>query len=210
MVSPPARLEGSLIDHRFVLLALAFNVLGAGSYMVRLLRSEIQPHIVTWSIWALAPAVAFLAQLHDGVGLPSAITLFTSVSPATVVVVLLIRGNYLLDVTPFDVGCGLLSILGLALWLSLRETGFAVGFAILSDALASLPTYRKAIRRPGSESWITYGCLAVSALITLATVTEWSFARVGFLVYLAVLGSTMTATVLIGGRRARAGPVAAP
>ncbi|GLK99370.1 hypothetical protein [Dactylosporangium matsuzakiense] len=137
-----------MIDHRFVLLALAFNVLGAGSYMLRLLRTTVQPHIITWSIWALAPAVAFAAQRHDGVGLPSAITLFTGISPAAVVVVLLIRGNYLLNVTPFDVCCGLLSIVGLVLWLVFRQTGFAVGFAILSDGLASLPTMAAARALP--------------------------------------------------------------
>ncbi|GIM96586.1 hypothetical protein [Paractinoplanes toevensis] len=194
-----------MIPAGFVFLALAFNVLGAGSYLYRLARREIQPHIVTWALWALAPLVAFVAQLSEHIGVQSLITLFTGASPLVVVVMLIARRQGAWGVTACDLFCGALSVAGLIIWALTRHAAYAVLFAIAADALAAVPTYRKAWRNPGSESWFNFACLAVSALITLATITTWSPAHYAFAAYLAVLGLSMTAVILLGNRRVAAG-----
>ncbi|WP_436533680.1 hypothetical protein [Actinoplanes sp. HUAS TT8] len=190
-----------MIPSGFVFLALAFNCLGAGFYLYRLVRREIQPHIVTWALWALAPGLAFSAQVSDGLGLAALVTLFTGVSPLVVVVVLILRGQAAWGVTGFDVFCGALSVLGIAAWLLTRHAAYAVVLAIAADALASVPTYRKSWRDPESESWFNYGCLTVSALITLATISGRTLSHYAFAGYLAVLGAGLTAIILLRGRR---------
>jgi hypothetical protein len=195
-----------VIPSGFIILALLLNCFGAGTYIYKVLRRRVQPHIVTWSMWAFAPYVAFFAQLSDGVGVQSLLTLFSGTSPLIVVVILLILHEQIWTVTAFDIVCGALSILGIAVWLLSRQAQYAVIFAIAADAFASIPTYRKAWRDPGSESRVNFGCLAVSALITLATIKVWSLSQVAFAAYLVVLGASLVG-VLLTARHVRQGRV---
>lgn len=194
-----------MIPAEFVALALLLNCVGAGTYLYELLRGRIRPHIVTWSLWALAPCVAFFAQLSEGVGVQSLTTLFAGASPLLVVVILLVRRDASWAVTRFDLVCGALSVAGVVVWVLARRAEYAVVFAVLADAFASVPTYRKTLRAPGSESWANFGCLTLSALITLATLTTWSLSHYAFAAYLALLGASMTGVILVGRRRGVAG-----
>ena len=60
-------------------------------------------------------------------------------------------------------------------------------------------------RDPRSESFLNFACLAVSALITLATIRTWSLSHYAFAAYLALLGISMTAVILLRNRRLAAG-----
>ncbi|GIF22138.1 hypothetical protein Ate02nite_48680 [Paractinoplanes tereljensis] len=108
-------------------------------------------------------------------------------------------------VSAFDLFCGALSVAGLVAWAVTQRASYAVLLAIAADALASVPTFRKAWRNPASESWLNFGCLTFSALITLATITTWSLSRYAFAAYLAVLGLSMSAVILLRNRRVSAG-----
>lgn len=203
-----------MIDERFVLLALLLNLVGPATYLVRLVRGQVRPHVVTWTLWALAPYVAFLAQLGEGVGASSLITLASGTGPAAVAVAVVVRSrtnrSAIWSVTPFDLLCGGLSLVGLALWIVYRNAGFAIGLAIVADTLAAVPTYRKSLRDPRSESWLVYALLAGSAVITLATIDTWTFSEYGFVAYLAVLGTSIAVTIVAGNRRASPAAVAHP
>lgn len=186
-----------MISQNFIYLALAFHCVGACGYLVKLARGKIQPHLVTWSLWALAPIVAFIAQLDDGVGLPAMLTLFTGASPAVVVAISISKRNAIWKIEALDYFCGLLSIAGFAVWLTFRESAYSVGIAILADLLAALPTYRKSVRAPQSETWFNYACLAISAAITLGTIKTWTFTNYAFAMYLALLGTSLTTLLLV-------------
>ncbi|GII65330.1 hypothetical protein Skr01_54150 [Sphaerisporangium krabiense] len=194
-----------MIDPKFVFLALCFNVLGSAVYLRSALQNKIRPHLVTWFLWAVAPYLAFAAQMQEGVGLVSLVTLIAGINPTIIFLATLRSRDAHWSVSAFDLTCGALSIAGLVLWITYRQAGFAVTLAILSDALASAPTFKKSLSDPQSESWSVYGCLSVSSLITLATIDDWKFANYGFVGYLAVLGTSLTMIVLMGSRLRRRG-----
>lgn len=75
--------------------------------------------------------------------------------------------------TRFDLTCGTLSLLGLALWLITKEGNVAIFFSIVADGLAAVPTIVKAYRYPETEiGWVWL------------TVVDWTFAHYGFPLYI--------------------------
>ena len=192
-----------MIDPRFVFLALVFNFLGAGIYVRKSLRGEVKPHLVTWSLWAVVPYLAVLAQLSEGVRLPAFVTLVAGVSPTLTLLVAVRSRTAHWGTSRFDIGCGICAALGVVCWAVSSDARYALVFAIFADALAAIPTFRKSFTNPESESWIQYSCLTTSSLITLASLQVWSFANYGWAVYLALLGAGLTTLIVVRGRRVR-------
>lgn len=193
-----------MIDPRFVFLALVFNFLGAGIYVRKALRGQVRPHLVTWSLWAVVPYLAFLAQLSEGVHLPAFVTLVAGISPTLTLLVSVRSRTAHWTTSRFDIGCGACAVLGVVCWAVFADARFALVFAIFADALAAIPTFRKSFTNPESENWVQYACLTTSSLITLASLQVWSFATYGWAAYLALLGSGLAITIVVRGRRAAA------
>jgi hypothetical protein len=195
----------ALIDSRFIFLGLCFNFSGTIYYLRKALRREIKPHLVTWFLWALAPLIAFSAQTTENVGLPSLMTLMVGVNPALIFMVSVRDKEAHWSISKFDIVCGLLSLAGIGVWIVFQKAELGVAFSILSDALASIPTIRKAAIDPKSESWAVYVGAAVGAAITLATLKSWTFSRYAFAGYILVLCFSITAVILIRGLRLEKG-----
>lgn len=193
-----------MIDSRFVFFALVFNVLGTSAYVRRALQGRVKPHLVTWSLWAVVPYIAFFAQISEGVHLPAFITLVAGVNPTCTLLVSMRSRSAHWRTSRFDVLCGFAAGVGVVCWGVFADARYAIVFAIVADALAAVPTCAKSYTNPESESWIQYACLAVSSLIALASLQTWSFASYGWAAYLALLGGGLAATIVLRGRRKRA------
>ena len=90
--------------------------------------------------------------------------------------------------TPFDIGCGILSCMAIVLWLVFNNAIIGLIFAILADSLATIPTLAKSWKYPETETSITYWGYLLSAIIILFIVPEWNFENIGFLIAL-ILGN---------------------
>jgi len=179
-----------MIDERFVLLGGVVQIAGALRYVVDVLHGRTVPHRLTWLLWGVAPLVAFSAELSEGVGLHSLMTLLVGVSPLMILGASLVTrypGTW--RMTRFDAMCGALSVIGLILWQVTSEGNVAIGLSLAADALAAVPTVRKAFRAPETESYAAYLGAAISAAITLLTIRHWNFATVAWPVYI-FCGST--------------------
>ncbi|SHN46393.1 hypothetical protein [Cryptosporangium aurantiacum] len=197
-----------MIDPYFVFVALLFNILGTSVYVRKALQGRVKPHLVTWTLWAIVPYIAFVAQLSEGVHLPAFITLVAGVNPTLTLLVSMRSRSAHWRTSRSDFVCGVFAALGVVCWGVFADARYAIVFAILADALAAIPTFEKSFTNPESESWIQYACLAISSLIVLASLDTWSFAGYGWAAYLALLGAGLAATILVRGRRLRAeGPV---
>lgn len=194
-----------MIDPHFVFLGAAISCLGGLRYLAGVLTGRVQPNRVSWFMWALAPLVAFAAEVQEGVGLPSLMTFTVGFMPLLIFAASFAGRGSAWRLTRFDLLCGALSLAGLALWALTRSGNVAIAFGMLADALAAVPTLVKAYVAPESESCATYLGSALSAAITLLTVTAWSFATYAFPAY--ILGIGMLLTVLI---RFRLGPLMSP
>lgn len=175
-----------MFDERLVYLAAVLNMVGASTYAVATVRGRTRPHRVTWFVWAVAPLAAFVVQLGEGVGAQAALTFTAGCGPALVLLASFANSNGSWRFTRLDVGCGVLALLAIGLWLVTREGTTAIILAIAADGLAAVPTVIKAYRHPRTESAVAFWMGTGSGLVTLTTIDAWDFAHYGFPLY--VLG----------------------
>ncbi len=197
-----------MIDAHFAILGALIILTGNAAYARDTVRGNTQPNRVSWALWALAPMIAFAAEVVQGVGLDAVLTLAVGFGPLLVVAASYLDPKAYARVTPFDAGCGVLSLVALGAWAATGRGNVAILLSILADFLAAIPTIRKAYRYPHTEHAVAFVSGVLGSAITLLTIKadEWSFASVAFPAYI-LLDSGLIA-ILILVPRARPSAVA--
>lgn len=175
----------------FIGLAVAFNVAGLSVYVRDTVRGHTQPNRVTWLLWAVAPLIGFAAEIGEGVGVIAVTTLMLGLGPLVVLAASFVNRRGYARLTPFDLACGGLSVLALIAWRVTGSGDVAIVFSVLADLLAGAPTLRKAYTSPHTETATAFLCSAISASITLLTISDWTFASAAFPVYILAMSSTL-------------------
>jgi hypothetical protein len=184
-----------VIDPHFVWLGAALSMLGAAGYCRETLRGRVRPNRVSWLLWAVAPLIAFAAQISGGVGLPSVLALSVGVGPLCVFVCSFASGAGRWRLGRLDLACGALSALAILLWLVSGSGTVAIVMSIAADALAAVPTLVKAVRAPETEHAGPFRNGIGNATITLLTIRHWSFSSAGFPIYILLLAGTLYALI---------------
>jgi len=70
-----------MLHPNFVFLGIFINFLGALIYIRDTLKGKIQPNKISWGIWAVAPLIAFAAEVKQGVGVQSLATFMVGFTP---------------------------------------------------------------------------------------------------------------------------------
>jgi hypothetical protein len=195
-----------VIDRHFAILAAVIAVTGSAGYALDTLRGRTQPNRVSWTLWALAPLIAFAAELSEHVGLKSLLTFAVGLGPALVLVASFVDTRAYARVTALDIICGVLALAALAMWGLTGRGNVAIAFSILTDLLAAIPTLEKARRAPESESPKAFIGGSVGAALTLLTIRsqDWVFANFGFALYILLIDVTLLTLILrcrLPGRR---------
>lgn len=176
-----------MLNGNFVIVGILVNLLGNTSYVVDMFRGKAQPNRVSWGLWALAPLIAFVAELKQGVGIQSLLTLNVAFFPAIVFLLSFFIKKSYWKLEKLDIICGILSLFGLLLWYITQVGNIAIFFSIIADALASFPTLVKAYKYPETENAIAYFGSAIAGMITLLTITKWDFQDFGYPLYIALM-----------------------
>ena len=176
-----------MISENFIYLGAALNLIGSSTYVLHTLQGKTKPNRVTWFLWALAPLIAFAAQLDEGVGKQAILTFVVGFGPLLVFAASFINRKSIWKLTRFDFACGALSVLGLILWLVTDEGNLAIALSIAADGLAALPTVVKSFKEPETESYTVFLLGAVNAALTLLTIKVWAFAEYGFALYILII-----------------------
>jgi hypothetical protein len=173
-----------MIDERFIYVGVILNFIGGVGYLIDTLKGKTKPNKVTWFFWALAPLIAFAAQIQQGVGLSAWMTFSVGFSPLLIFIASFINKQSEWKLTKFDLICGALALCGLILWSLTRVGNLAIIFSILADLLAATPTFLKAWKAPETESSLIYLLSGINGLIALLTLTAWTFEYYGFPLYI--------------------------
>ncbi len=176
-----------MIDERFIFLGLLFNVFGTAKYIIATLRGQTKPNRVTFFLWALAPLIAFAAQIHEGVGLSSLMTFIVGFNPLLIFLASFVNKRSVWKLHTLDKVCGALSLVGLGLWLIFQTGEIAILFAIAADALAAIPTVVKSYHEPETENPWPFIAGIVSATVALLTAKVYDFATISFPVYILLI-----------------------
>jgi len=157
---------------------------GIFSYTRETLRGNNKPNKVTWLLWSIAPLIGVAAALSDGVRLAALPTLVTGIAPLVVFAASFVNKNAYWKLEWSDYVCGFFSLLALLIWGITKEPVLAITFAIVSDALAALPTMIKSWKFPETESSEAYTTAAFGNATSFFALKTGSFAEVAFPVYL--------------------------
>ena len=176
-----------MISPNFIIVGFILQLIGGWTYGIDTFRGKIQPNRVSWFLWALAPLIAFTAEVKQGVGLQSLTTLSAGLIPVFVFSASFYNKKAVWRLNWFDFICGGLSLIGLLLWIVTRVGNIAIICSIIADALAGVPTMVKSFRAPQSENYGVYLTGLISSVLTLFTITVWNFAAWGFPVYLIIV-----------------------
>lgn len=187
-----------MIDRHFAILAALVALTGSSGYALDTLRGRTQPNRVSWGMWAVAPLIAFAAELTEHAGLNALLTFAVGFGPLLVVIASFLDPHAYARFTRLDILCGALSLAALGMWALTGTGDVAIAFSILADLWAAIPTLRKAHRRPETESAKAFLFSAVGCVITLLTIVpgQWAFASYAFPVYILLIDCTLSALIL--------------
>jgi len=176
-----------MINENFVIVGAFIEFLGGFSYLLATIKGKVKPNRVSFLMWSLAGLVVFFVQLREGVGIQSLMTLAVGLLPLSIFFASFFNKNAEWKLTKFDIACGVLSCIGLVLYLITEVGVVAILFSIIADGLASLPTIKKSIWFPETESVHPYLASMIGAVLTLLTLKLWDFINSAFLIYLIIV-----------------------
>lgn len=171
-------------------------MVGIAHYVLRTLANKVVPNRASWALWALITGIAFSAQVFEGVGIQTLMTLMVCVGPAVIFAVSLFNRESYWEFYTIDRVCLALSVAAIVMWLSTDSGRVAIIFCIVADALAALPTMSKIISDPNSETPLVYATAAFSAAVTLLTLQKWTFVAGAFPLYIAILCTMLSLLIL--------------
>jgi hypothetical protein len=157
---------------------------GSWGYLVDTIKGKIKPNKVSWLLWSIAPMIAFLAMVKQGVGITSLATFVVGFVPLIIFIASFVNKDAKWEIGNLDIICGTLSLLGLLLWIITKVGNVAIIFSIVADGLAALPTIVKSYHFPETENSSLFFFGVINSVIAILALTTWNFESFGFPLYL--------------------------
>jgi hypothetical protein len=170
-----------------VFVAAFGSLLAAFAYIRSMFKGQTKPNRVTWFMWSTAPFIATAAAVSNGVGLAVIPVFMSGFSPFLVLTASFFNKKAYWKLSSFDYLCGMLSSLALVIWFITKDPTSAIIFAIVSDALAAVPTLIKAWHNPETESAWPFIIGVFSPMTSFIVATAWGFSELAFPTYLIVI-----------------------
>jgi uncharacterized membrane protein HdeD (DUF308 family) len=147
-------------------------------------------------MWSIAPFIATAAALSNGVGWAVIPVFMSGFCPFLVFTASFFTKKAYWKPSSFDYICGSLSGLALVLWFITNDANLAIIFAIVSDALAAVPTLTKAWHNPETESAWPFIIGVFSPVTSFLAATTWAFSELAFPTYLIVINILLVFSML--------------
>ena len=178
-----------MLHSNFIIVGALIGAVGSVAYLVNTVKGKVKPNRVSFLLWSVAPFIAFFAQIKQGVGLEALMTFSTGFTPLIVFIASFINKQAVWKLTWFDLICGILSLMGLVLWMITSVGNVAIFFSIVADGLAAIPTIVKAYKYPDTEIAWPWIATAFGVVLTLLTLSTFTFANCGFILYILVVNT---------------------
>jgi hypothetical protein len=178
-----------------VLIAASATLVAALAYIRSMFKGDTKPNRVTWLMWTIAPLTATFAAFSSGVTWAAVPVFMSGLSPCLILLASFLNKRAYWKLSAFDYACGALSALALVLWYVTQNPNVAIVFAIISDALAAIPTIRKAWRNPQTEFRWPFVVGVFSPLTSFLVATNLAFSEIAFPAYLVAINILLVFSV---------------
>jgi len=184
-----------MLPENIIFVGVLINLVGLFWYIKDMISGGTKPNLVTWFFWSLAPFIGVFFQLKAGAGLSILPIFMAGFTSLVVIIVSVFKKNGYWKINTFDVVCGIISLLALILYVFTHNLSISILFAIISDALAYIPTIRKSWSFPETETGLMYTTGIVSNLIGLLTIKMWTFPIYSFGVYIILFNAIVVFSI---------------
>src|SRR5699024_699452 len=136
-----------------VLVGALCSVVFGSVYLIATIQVKAIPYQVTCILWAISPLISVVATIaatgFDWSILP---VFMAGFMPLLVFIASMFNKSAYWKLSFLDYLCGIVAIFAIIIWRLTDDPILAIIFSILSDAIASLPTLRKAWLYPTTEA----------------------------------------------------------
>ncbi len=181
-----------------VFIGAGVQLIGIFFYVRETVRGNTKPNKVTWLMWSVAPLIATVASLSDGVGWAVLPVFMAGFAPLLVFIASFINPKSYWKLETLDYVCGTFSILALVLWGVTKAPQVAIIFSIASDGFAAVPTIVKSWKHPDTESVEAYTTGLFNGLTSFFALKMFGFSELAFPIYLVFVNSSLVIAVYRG------------
>ncbi|MFA5770752.1 MAG: hypothetical protein WC894_04640 [Patescibacteria group bacterium] len=176
----------------FITVALAFIALYP--YIVDIFKNKTKPHIFTWLVWAIVTILAFFGQWQKGGGAGSWTTGVTGIITIFIALISFKKGSR--DITKFDVLIFIGALIAIIPWSLTKDPTLSIVILTIIDVLAFMPTIRKTIKDPQSETFISYVLHAIRHSLSILVLANYNIATYIYPASLAVMNIIILSIIL--------------
>ncbi len=177
------------------LLAIAGNV----PYLIDIVKGTVRPHPYTWFIWTVVSATVFFGQVAKGAGVGA---LPTAASEIFTLLIFLFSLKYgFKNIPKSDTVYLIIALAGLIPWMLTKDPTLSVIIAVSIDAIAFIPTLRKAYREPSTESPLLFATNVVRHGLALFSLQAYNVATMLHSLVMICTNSAMVALLLRSRRQ---------
>lgn len=176
----------------FITVALAFIALYP--YIVDIFKNKTKPHIFTWLVWAIVTILAFFGQWQKGGGAGSWTTGVTGIITIFIALISFKKGSR--DITKFDVLIFIGALIAIIPWSLTKDPTLSIVILTIIDVLAFMPTIRKTIKDPQSETFISYVLHAIRHSLSILALANYNIATYIYPASLAVMNIIILSIIL--------------
>ena len=164
------------------ILSFIISFFGGLPYLFMAIKGKIKPERTTWGIWTLILVLAIAAYRAEG-GQESILFLFGDLAiTGSIFAASIFKGKGGTD--RLDLTCLALAMAGLLLWWLTDNPGLQILGTVCADALALIPTIKKALDNPEDDSPVVFLFSSAAALLAIGSIKEWNFVLVFYPIYL--------------------------
>jgi hypothetical protein len=155
-------------------LAVGLGLFGYGFYVRGILQGKVKPHAFTWFVWGLLTAIAFVAQVAEGGGAGAWVTGVTALCSFGFAIVGLGASSRVF-ITQSDWIFFISALLTIPIWYLTGNPLWSVIIITITDAIAFVPTFRKAFFHPGTENGWTYALSGLKFVVSLFALESFTW-----------------------------------
>jgi hypothetical protein len=159
-------------SHEFLgSLSSVLTVIAYAPYLFSIIRGKTRPHLFSWIIWSILPAIVFCAQYIKDAGAGAWMTGITAILSFVVTILAARQGDKYIK--PSDWVVLGIALSAIPLWYFTNDPLGAVILSLAINGLGSYPTILKCYNKPHEEMASLYGICAFRCVLALMAIDLW-------------------------------------
>lgn len=178
----------------FALVGAVVYVAAYVPYLKSIFSGKTKPHLYTWFIWLLTTGTAALASFYGGGGFSADNQILNTV---LIFFFFLLAFRYgTKNITTSDVVILLFALVAFVSWWQLHSPVLAVFIVTAIDGIAYVPTVRKLLGEPESESMTAWAMFLSYSILAFLAIHEYNLLTVPYILMTIIANATVLGVCL--------------